>query len=322
MGETGYIKFSLETWIQKQEAEKTHEYPICIQNVVCTAWTGHRTDMIRVCIVCHGRFDKRVFPACVSRCLSPSSTNSIFESGKIVSVGNKTPEDALLSIHKFVNLMNTQMNLDLRVLNFCVENIVGSAGLPYRLDLDKMKAAHDVKNPDWDFVRFPGTVSYEPLLFPGASYKPDATKRKAEEEKNEIRSVGFPSGKMLIVGCKTSHEMVDAYRRMLPIYWMFRENGDAIVGLSYIRITQDIETKRHKKSLDRENRKQARQLKPFIPVINLVPGSLVKKEEEEGDPYEFAPVTKRIKEEEPVLVKKEEEEMDQFLQSDMMGFDV
>jgi transcription initiation factor TFIID TATA-box-binding protein len=155
-------------------------YDLTIQNVVSTFWVGDRVGLRNIQLATQGRLDTTVFPSCVSRALEPLTTNSIFDSGRVLITGAKSEQIALYAGLRFVDKLNRELHTHYQVLNFMVQNMVSSFCLGFKLNIDFFYYEQKC-------TRF-GTAHYDPSKFRGCSYKP----------KSGLSFVVFQSGKCVL----------------------------------------------------------------------------------------------------------------------------
>ncbi len=161
--------------------------PLEVRNVVCNASVEAKIPVHWLTIAIDGRLGDTIFPACVSLCRNPKTTNSVFASGQIVIAGAKSAEDALLSAVMLVGRMRTVMDrTDLFLNHFFVQNIVCSGHTGYELDIDLFFTEQKVY------------CTYDPELFTGLTYRTPET-----DTEPGMGFVLFKSGAVLAAGLKT-----------------------------------------------------------------------------------------------------------------------
>ena len=128
-----------------------------VVNVVCTMNVGRGIDLALACMATHGKLSMSAFPAHVSKCKYPPSTNCAFESGQLVNTGSVNAQSALLGATLYVDRISRDLGYELSIINFQVENIVAAVNIGFSLNLalllDDGKELHDRK---WEASLFPG----------------------------------------------------------------------------------------------------------------------------------------------------------------------
>jgi transcription initiation factor TFIID TATA-box-binding protein len=211
-------------------------YPLRISNVVCTAWAGKSLDLRLVQLASSGRLDETVFPSSVSRARNPETTNSIFDTGRILITGASSPEAALYAAIRFIDKLNRSLFEDLSVFNFKVQNIVSSFSLGYHLNIDMFYS--DQK------TTAQGTAHYEPSLFRGCSWKP----------MNGLVFVLFLSGRVVLTGARSWEEALASYNEALPILARYKVGNEYKAFDEGYRRTRmvDVHTKKKVKRIKNE----------------------------------------------------------------------
>lgn len=152
-----------------------------IENVVASAGIDQELDLDSVSNDLTGAdFDPDQFPGLVYRTDDPEAAALIFRSGKIVCTGARSVEDAHSGIHAvFDELENLGIPIDGEP-NITVQNIVTSADLESRLNLNAIAIGLGLED-----------VEYEPEQFPGLVYRLDDP---------DVVALLFGSGKLVITG--------------------------------------------------------------------------------------------------------------------------
>lgn len=160
-----------------------------IENIIAHSKLGLKMDINEVATALHGRVDKEVFPATVGRCRETGTTQSIFESGKLVVVGANTEDRALLGSYIFADTLRREMKLKVSIYNFHLNNVVGCFCVGEPLNLDLFMEDHGL------------TAQWDPDNFRGLCYKPDG----------RVSLVLFESGKVIVTGGKATKDLYDSY---------------------------------------------------------------------------------------------------------------
>ena len=185
-------------------------YTLRISNVVCTAWTGKPVSLRLVQLITQGRFDLAIFPSSVSRARKPTTTNSLFDTGRILVTGAPSVDTALYACTLFVHKLNRDMTdaagrgPDLQVLNFKVQNIVSSFSLGYRLNIELFYK-------DQIVTRL-GHCNYEPSLFRGCSWR----------RTSGLVFVLFSSGRVVLTGARNWEDAWMEYNNSLHIFERYK----------------------------------------------------------------------------------------------------
>jgi transcription initiation factor TFIID TATA-box-binding protein len=201
-----------------------------VVNVVCTMDVGRPINLMLSCMVTHGKLGMGVFPAHVSKCRFPPSTNCSFETGKLVNTGSVNCQSALLGATAFIDRLSDDLGYDLEIWNFEVQNIVGAVNLGFRINLDLFM--HDQKHKL--------NCSWEPGVFPGL---------KHESSEPDIVFIMFKSGNVIATGPKRIHRMDVADNLLYDMNLERYEVGHEYRSLEDVRIIDvpRVATKKAKK---------------------------------------------------------------------------
>ena len=132
-----------------------------------------------------GEYEPEQFPGLVYRIKDPKAAMLIFSSGKIICTGARNIEDVGKAMEQVAKMMRSlKLNVP-KKYKIQVENIVASAQVPARLNLDKI--AFEVENSE-----------YEPDQFPGLVYK-------MKDPKTTL--LLFGSGKIICTGARKIEEI-------------------------------------------------------------------------------------------------------------------
>jgi transcription initiation factor TFIID TATA-box-binding protein len=169
------------------------EATIKIQNVVATAALNQKVDLNSVVRGYPGAvYRPEVFPGLVFRLKRPKTGMLIFSTGKMVCTGAKSAKESRSAIIKVVKELKKGGIIILGKPDFKVENIVASASLGGKVDLEKMSVT----------LR---KAMYEPEQFPGLIYRMDAPK---------VVILVFASGRLVVTGAKKEQEVYDAVLKL------------------------------------------------------------------------------------------------------------
>lgn len=140
-------------------------------------------------------FNSKRFAAAVIRLRHPRTTCLFFGSGKAVCTGATTVEESYQGAEEHIKLLQ-QANIDVKLIDFKVQNIVNTSNCGFALDLVAFANSMD------------GIISYEPDLFPGLTYRV----RVHEQEDYWIVFLLFQSGKCVITGARQQEHAINAWR--------------------------------------------------------------------------------------------------------------
>jgi transcription initiation factor TFIID TATA-box-binding protein len=187
---------------------KTSPYNVKIQNVVAVASFGQKLDLLAIVKVFRNvEYRPKRFPGLVFRLKRPKTATLIFGSGKMVCTGAKSEKQARSAVKKVVRELKTNGIIILGKPKIDVVNIVASANLHGKIDLEAMS---DVLE----------NVMYEPEQFPGLIYRMTEPK---------VVLLIFASGKLVITGAKREeqvHEAADKIRAILIDHELLYQGED------------------------------------------------------------------------------------------------
>ena len=172
---------------------------ISIVNVVATTSLDQKIDLLAIRKVFRNvEYRPKRFPGLVFRLKRPKTATLIFSTGKMVCTGAKSEKLARSAIRKVVRELKKQDIIILKNPEIVVQNIVASANLHGKIDLE---TAADVLD----------NVMYEPEQFPGLIYR-------MRDPKTVL--LLFTSGKLVCTGAK-SEDMV--YESVAKVYGVLRD---------------------------------------------------------------------------------------------------
>ncbi len=159
---------------------------INIHNVVASCHAGTQIPLNRLAMELERtEYEPEQFPGLVLRLDDPKSAALIFNTGKIVLTGTKSPAQAELGVEKLVKLIRT-LGIDItEVKDMKIQNIVASANMNAKLNLNKI--AFELEGTE-----------YEPAQFPGLVYRLDGPKTVF---------LLFSSGKVICTGGKSEEDV-------------------------------------------------------------------------------------------------------------------
>lgn len=178
-------------------AEIAERNEIKIQNVVVSANTHSKLSLEQLAAnLENAEYEPESFPGLVYRVKDPKASTLIFTTGKIICSGAKSFSTAKRAIKKMLdNFKKLGIKVGKRTTVEIV-NIVASANLKARLDLNKI-------------VFELGECEYEPEQFPGLVYRMDEP---------SVVFLIFNSGKIICTGARNEKavaEAVEALRKRL-----------------------------------------------------------------------------------------------------------
>jgi transcription initiation factor TFIID TATA-box-binding protein len=177
----------------KLREKVAHKAFINIENVVASATLNQRMDLNSIVRLFPSvEYRPEVFPGLVYRLKKPKTATLIFSSGKMVCTGAKSERLARKAIMKVVDELKRNGIVILGKPEIQVQNIVASAGLGGRIDLEK--TTYSLKR-----------AMYEPEQFPGLIYRMDDPK---------VVILIFASGKLVCTGAKKEAEVPRAITKL------------------------------------------------------------------------------------------------------------
>jgi transcription initiation factor TFIID TATA-box-binding protein len=191
---------------------------IRIQNMASTANLGIRLDLKKIALKCRNtEFNPRRFGAVIMRLREPRATALIFASGKMVVTGVKSTHNATLAAQKFAYIIEKVGFTPKELIDFKVQNIVGTADVGFPIRLEGLVYAHSA------------FASYEPELFPGLIYRLVSPR---------VVFLIFVSGKVVITGAKKEIDLSNALTKLYPVLVEFKKTHVAPIPGSNLPIHQ------------------------------------------------------------------------------------
>ena len=169
-----------------------------IENIVATVILDQTLDLNLIeTRIPYVEYNPDTFPGLVYRLEKPKVTALIFKSGKMVVTGAKSVRELVYAVKKIIKSLK-DAGIEIRsVPNTQIQNIVASANLHAKVDLEK--AARELK----------GSM-YEPEQFPGLIYR---------MKKPGVVLLIFSSGKMVITGAKKERHVSEAVANIYKTLW-------------------------------------------------------------------------------------------------------
>ncbi len=165
---------------------------IKIQNVVASATLNQKVDLNAVVKSYPGvEYRPEQFPGLVFRIKRPKTATLIFNSGKMVCTGAKSEQEARRAVMTVVKELKKGGIIIISKPDLKVVNIVASASLGGRIDLEAVSTL--------------GKTMYEPEQFPGLIYRMDEPK---------VVILIFASGNLVCTGAKKEQDVYDAVHKL------------------------------------------------------------------------------------------------------------
>ncbi len=166
---------------------------ITIQNVVAAAALNQKVDLNAVVKSYPGvEYRPEQFPGLVFRLKRPKTATLIFNSGKMVCTGARSEKEARRAVMTVVKELKKGGIIIISKPDFKVVNMVASASLGGRVDLELAVSAL-------------GKTMYEPEQFPGLIYRMDEPK---------VVILIFASGNLVCTGAKKEQDVYDAVHKL------------------------------------------------------------------------------------------------------------
>jgi len=169
---------------------------INIENVVAYATLNQKVDLNAVVKGYPGvEYSPEQFPGLVFRLKRPKTATLIFSSGKMICTGAKSEKESRRAVMTVVKELNKGGIIIISKPASKVVNIVASARLGGKIDLEKA-------------VSTLGKTMYEPEQFPGLIYRMDEPK---------VVILIFASGNLVCTGAKREQDVYDAVHKLHKI---------------------------------------------------------------------------------------------------------
>ena len=164
-----------------------------IQNMVITVEFGDRINLnVLMTKLENAEYEPNQFPGMVYRMKKPKTSFLIFSSGKMNCTGATSLKEAKEAINKMLRILK-KAGVKVHKPKMEVQNIVASANLNMKLDLDKI--AFNLEN-----------CEYEPEQFPGLVYR---------IEKPKVAFLIFSSGRIVCTGARNKKQIEDAIKILI-----------------------------------------------------------------------------------------------------------
>ncbi len=166
-----------------------------IQNIVATANLGCPLDLAKISQGLPSvSYNPNRFGAVVYRHRRPTGTVLVFRSGKIVVVGTKFI-GAATRVARAVGRKVKKLGFPVKYSEFKVHLMVASFNMGCKIDIVSLQQAH------------PTCTSLEPELFSGLVFRMP----------QNMCALIFHTGKGILTGAKTQHQIDAAYETLLPL---------------------------------------------------------------------------------------------------------
>jgi len=168
-------------------------FNIKIENIVASASLGVKIPLEKIVEHLEGtEYEPEQFPGLVYRLKDPKAAALIFSSGKIVCTGARSVKDVKKVVKKVVEMIKTAKIGEPKAYSIQIENIVASAKLEAKLNLDKI--AFQLVNSE-----------YEPEQFPGLVYRMKSPK---------VAFLLFSSGKVVCTGVRKVEDIESSVKTL------------------------------------------------------------------------------------------------------------
>jgi transcription initiation factor TFIID TATA-box-binding protein len=181
-----------------------------VHNIVSTAQIENSKkmslDLDKVCeILPSSSYDRRKFAAMTVRLWNPNCTILLFSSGKLVVTGGKNWYESILSCYFLKTFLQDHLTgIDFRVVGCNVQNIVAHVEVIHDpslfLDIDTMYTELNLQ------------CTFQKQMFPGLIFRPQSS---------PIVLLCFVSGKIVITGGKSYHDVFFGWKQLWPTIRVF-----------------------------------------------------------------------------------------------------
>jgi transcription initiation factor TFIID TATA-box-binding protein len=166
---------------------------IKIENVVASATLKQKLNLDLIVRACPSvEYNPEQFPGLVYKLKKPKTAMLIFGSGKIVCTGARSERQAKRAINMVINDLKKRGVPILGKPEIQVQNIVASADLGGRIDLEESATSLS-------------KAMYEPEQFPGLIYR---------AEKPKVVMLLFASGRLVCTGAEKESEVYEAVNNL------------------------------------------------------------------------------------------------------------
>ena len=171
-----------------------------IVNVVATANLRQKIDLVEISQLPYITFDQEIYGGRVAYLKTPGMQGkvSIFSSGKLISVGTKSPEQAQQELNNAEKILVSERLIKPVRIVAELRNIVAVQNIGTPVALEEMSLVEH--------------CIYEPEQFPGLILRQD---------KPKVTYLVFSSGKIVIAGSKSLEELDKAASKIKDIISRF-----------------------------------------------------------------------------------------------------
>ena len=133
------------------------DFNIKIENIVASAAFDTRIPLEKMVETLEGaEYEPEQFPGLVYHIKDPKTAILVFSTGKIVCTGARSISGVRKAVEKVSKVIRSLKPDVSKKYKIQIENIVASAQIPARLDLDKI--AFELENSEYEPDQFPGLV--------------------------------------------------------------------------------------------------------------------------------------------------------------------
>ena len=181
-----------EAWVALLDMPKT-KADVSVENVVASATLHQSLDLDAIVRnFSNVEYDPDQFPGLVFRLKKPKTATLLFGSGKMVCTGAKSEAQVRKAIRKVAEELKRGGMVILREPEIQIQNIVASAALHGRIDLEAC-------------VYQLGRSMYEPEQFPGLIYRMEDPK---------VVILIFATGKLVCTGARKENDVYTAVNKL------------------------------------------------------------------------------------------------------------
>ncbi|XP_015122451.1 TATA box-binding protein-like protein 1 isoform X1 [Diachasma alloeum] len=184
-----------------EESDAPREIDIVIRNVVCSFSVRCHLNLREIALRGANVEYKREHGMITMKLRNPSTTASIWSSGKISCTGAESESDAKKAARKIARCL-AKLGFNVRFSNFRVVNVLGTCLMPWDIRINLFSMAHREH------------ADYEPELHPGVTYK-------LTEPKATLKI--FSTGNVTITGTSSVALVANAVEKIFPLVQEFRK---------------------------------------------------------------------------------------------------
>lgn len=222
----------IDAFFEGRERGETDMPQANIHNLVGTAMISCSVKPLNLQYITrllpNATFDKQKFAAITIRLREPPCTTLLFTSGKMVLTGCRDFMECVLASHEIVSFLRRGVrSFQFKLVHVCIQNIVGNVTVALKdqvIDLDRIYREHNVYCT-YQKQMFPGKrvdmcicVCELTWAMAGLIYRPNAC---------PVVLLIFISGKIVITGGKSSHDVHDGWKQLWPFVRQYITSGPA-----------------------------------------------------------------------------------------------